>query len=32
MTTPAEKDLASKIVKTQSVIDKMTNPESKELY
>ena len=29
---PAEKDLAGKIVKTQSVIDGMANSESKGLY
>ena len=29
--TPAEKDLAGKIVRTQSVIDRMANSESKEL-
>ena len=29
---PAEKDLAGKIVKTQSVIDRMANSESKGLY
>ena len=27
--TPAEKDLAGKIIKTQSVIDRMANSESK---
>ena len=30
--TPAEKDLAVKIVKTQSVIDRMANSESKGFY
>ena len=30
--TPAEKDLAGKIIKTQSVIDRMANSESKGLY
>ena len=29
---PAEKDLAGKIVKTQSFIDRMANSESKGLY
>ena len=29
---PAEKDLAGKIVKTQSVIDRTANSESKGLY
>ena len=29
---PAEKDLAGKIVKTKSVIDRMANSESKGLY
>ena len=29
---PAEKGLAGKIVKTQSVIDRMANSESKDLY
>ena len=30
--TPAEKDLAGKIIETQSVIDRMANSESKGLY